>query len=360
MPLDALFLNNSILQWLLALGTSVGVFVLLVLGRRVVVRRAVALSTRTAAKWDDQITELLRRTSTVFLLTVSVIAGVRLLVVSDRIGAALNITLIVVVLLQVGIWLTAAARGILDRYRTEKLATDRSTATMIGAVAFVVQLVIWSAVLLLILDNMGFDITALVAGLGVGGVAIALATQNILGDLFSSLAIVLDKPFVLGDFIIVDDLLGSVESIGLKTTRLRALSGEQLVFPNADLIGSRVRNFGRLSERRATFSIGVTYQTPRHDLERIPGMLRSAIESQGDVRFDRAHFATYGDFSINFDVVYYVLSPNFNRYMDIQQAVNLSIHEQFENAGIEFAYPTQTLVLTRGESPRSQYEASPA
>ncbi len=360
MSLDTLFFKNSLLSWLVAHGTSVVVFAALLLLRRVIVRRALAMSAKTAMKWDDTLAELLRQTSAPFLFVFALTCGARLLSLPDRMSVALNTIVIVVLLIQVGIWLTAAARDILERYRADKLPNDRSTATMIGAISFVVQLVIWSAVLLLVLDNMGFDITALVASLGVGGVAVALATQNILGDLFSSLAIVLDKPFVLGDFIIVDDLLGSVENIGLKTTRLRALSGEQLIFSNADLIGSRVRNFGRMYERRVLFPIGVTYQTPRRDLERIPDMLRAAIESQDDVRFDRAHFASYGDFSINFETVYYVLSPEYNRYMDIHQAVNLSIHEQFEDATIEFAYPTQTLVLTRGVASTRELETTPA
>jgi small-conductance mechanosensitive channel len=218
---------------------------------------------------------------------------------------------------------------------------------MIGALGFIVQMGLWSAVVLLALDNLGVDITALVAGLGVGGVAVALAVQNILGDLFASLAIVLDKPFVLRDFIIVGDLLGTVEHIGLKTTRVRALSGEQLIFSNADLLSSRIRNFGRMFERRVVFQIGVTYQTPRGKLEAIPGIIRDAITAQDGTRFDRSHFAAYGDFSLNFESVYYVLSPDYNRYMDIQQAINLRIHERFEAEEIEFAYPTQTLFLAR-------------
>ncbi|MDZ7632343.1 MAG: mechanosensitive ion channel family protein [Gemmatimonadaceae bacterium] len=209
------------------------------------------------------------------------------------------------------------------------------------------QALIWSAVLLVALSNLGVNITAFIASLGVGGVAVALATQNILGDLFSSLAIVLDKPFVIGDFIVVGDMAGTVEKVGLKTTRLKSLSGEQLIFSNADLLSSRVRNFKRMQERRILFKLGVTYQTPRAMLERIPVMLRAAVEAQSNVRFDRAHFLAFGDFSLDFEVVYFVLSADFNRYMDVQQLINFSIHEQFEAAGVEFAYPTQTLVLTR-------------
>ena len=177
--------------------------------------------------------------------------------------------------------------------------------------------------------------------------AVALAVQNILGDLFASLSIVLDKPFVLGDFLIVDEHLGTVEYIGLKSTRLRSLWGEQIVFSNADLLKSRLRNFGRMFERRIVFPVGVTYQTPRDKLEAIPGIIREAIQAQEKTRFDRSHFKEFGDFSINFESVYYVLVPDYNLYMDIQQAINLQIHKRFEEEGIEFAYPTQTLFVVR-------------
>jgi small-conductance mechanosensitive channel len=171
--------------------------------------------------------------------------------------------------------------------------------------------------------------------------------QNVLGDLFASLSIVLDKPFVLGDFLIVDEHLGNVEHIGLKTTRVRSLWGEQLIFSNSDLLNSRIRNLGRMQERRTVFALGVTYQTPREKLTRIPGILREAVEAQEKTRFDRSHFKAYGDFSLNFETVYYVTVADYNAYMDVQQAINLRIHERFEEEGIEFAYPTQTLFLVR-------------
>jgi len=193
---------------------------------------------------------------------------------------------------------------------------------------------------------MGVDITALIAGLGIGGIAVALALQNVLGDLFASLSIVLDKPFVIGDFIIVDDLLGTVEHIGLKTTRVRSLFGEQLVFSNSDLLNSRIRNYKRMHERRIVFSLGVTYQTPYEKLAAIPDIIREIIELQEQVRFDRAHFKEYGDFALEFEIVYYMLVPDYNAYMDTQQAINLALYERFEKEGISFAYPTQTLYVS--------------
>jgi len=199
--------------------------------------------------------------------------------------------------------------------------------------------------LLLALDNLGVNITALVAGMGIGGIAVALAAQNILGDLFASISIVLDKPFVINDFIIVGDYMGSVEHIGVKTTRIRSLSGEQIVFSNTDLLNSRVRNFKRMVERRVVFSFGVVYGTPAEKLEAIPGIVRGIIEAIDGTRFDRAHFAKYGDSSLDFEVVYFVVTGDYNVYMDIQQAINLAIYRSFEDEGLGFAFPTQTIFL---------------
>ena len=199
----------------------------------------------------------------------------------------------------------------------------------------------------MILDNLGIDVTALVAGLGIGGIAVALAAQNVLGDLFASLSIAFDKPFLVGDFLILDDYLGSVEHIGIKSTRLRSLSGEQIIMSNNDLLKSRVRNYGRMVERRVVLAHGVTYDTPIGRLEEIPDIVRSAIERQADTRFDRSHFARHGASSLDFESVYYVLSADYNRFMDIQQAINLEIHRRFSELGIEFAIPTQRLYLSR-------------
>ena len=203
----------------------------------------------------------------------------------------------------------------------------------------------WTVILFLVLDNLGINITTLVAGLGIGGIAIALAAQNILGDIFNSVVILVDKPFEVGDFIIVGNEMGVVEKIGIKTTRVRSLFGEQVVFTNSDLIGSRIKNYKRMQERRITFQIGVTYQTSAEKLEQIPGMIKEIVAAIDKTRFDRSHFKGYGDFSLNFETVYYVLSGDYNLFMDIQQAINLALFRKFEDKGIVFAYPTQTLFV---------------
>jgi len=169
----------------------------------------------------------------------------------------------------------------------------------------------------------------------------------VLGDLFASISIVLDKPFVIGDFIIVGDMLGTVEHIGIKTTRVRSLFGEQLIFSNNDLLNSRIRNYKRMDERRIVFSIGVVYQTPYEKLSAIPGMVREIVEAQEQTRFDRAHFSKFGDFALIYEIVYYVKIPDYNAYMDIQEAINLEIYRKFQEQGIEFAYPTQTVFVAK-------------
>ncbi|MDH7478761.1 MAG: mechanosensitive ion channel family protein, partial [Syntrophomonadaceae bacterium] len=198
---------------------------------------------------------------------------------------------------------------------------------------------------LLILDNLGVKISALIAGLGIGGIAVALALQTILGDLFGSLTIVLDKPFVIGDFITIDDLSGTVEHIGLKSTRIRSLSGEMLIISNHDLLNSRIRNYQQMQERRVVLQIGVVYQTPHQKLAAIPDLIRQVIEAQEGVRFGRAHFKSYGTSALEFEVVYYILSPDYDYFMDRQQKINLEILRRFEENQIAFAYPTQTLYV---------------
>jgi small-conductance mechanosensitive channel len=345
--LNTSFYDNTLSRWLIALSVAVTVAVALRIFQALGVRYIARLAARTETTWDDAFVELLRDTRWLFLLIIALFAGALLLTLPERVRGITNSVVIVALLVQAGAWLNAAILFWVEGYRKRKLTEDPASVTTMSAVGFVGRLVLWSVILLLVLDNLGMDVTALVAGLGVGGIAVALAVQNILGDLFASLSIVLDKPFTVGDFLVIGDYMGSVEYIGLKTTRIRSLSGEQLVFSNADLLSSRIRNYGRMFERRVLFNIGVTYQTPRAQLVKIPAIIREAVEAQTKTRFDRSHFKEYGDFSLNFESVYYVLGADYNIYMDIQQAINLRIHERFEEEAIEFAYPTQTLHLVR-------------
>jgi small-conductance mechanosensitive channel len=345
--LDANLLGNALHRWLLALLIVIVIIVALTLIRKIATRKIGTIATRSKTHWDDIIAEVLGRTKWLFLLAVAFFVGTLFLQLPDRIRGIIQSVTIIALLVQGGIWAATVMTSLLDHYRQRQLEKEPASVTALNAVGFLGKLALWSVITLLALDNLGVDITALVAGLGIGGIALALAAQNILGDLFAALSIVLDKPFVVGDFVIVDEYLGSVEHIGLKTTRLRSLSGEQLVFSNADLLGSRIRNYGRMFERRVVFTLGVTYQTPREKLKKIPDIIREAVEGQDKTRFDRSHFLAYGDFALNFESVYYVLAADYNIYMDIQQAINLRIHERFEEEEIRFAYPTHTVFVTR-------------
>lgn len=360
--LNITFLQNSVKDWLIALGVMVVAFLILGLLKRILTSRLSTLAGKTKTYLDDDLVEALRRTKGLFLFIASLYLGSRYIELPPRGDTIIGSLMVIALFIQAGLWASVILNRNLDRYRNRLMDEDPASVTSIGAIGFIGKLILWSIVLLLALDNLGINITALIAGLGVGGIAVALAVQNILGDLFAALSIVLDKPFSVGDFLIIDDYLGSVEHVGLKTTRIRSLSGEQLVFSNSDLLRSRLRNYGRMFERRVVFPIAVTYQTPREKLKMIPTILREAVEAQDKVRFDRAHFKEYGNFSLNFETVYYVSGPDYTLYMDIQQAINLHIHERFEQEAIEFAYPTQTLYVIngRGEDHASQEAASTA
>ena len=228
-----------------------------------------------------------------------------------------------------------------------KRSDDISLARSLQGIFKVIRALIWTVAVLFFLDNIGFKISTVIAGLGIGGIAVGLAAQAVLKDLFSYFSIIFDRPFELGDFIIVGDYLGTVEYIGAKTTRIRSLGGEQLIFSNTDLTDSRVRNYKRMEKRRVGFKLGVTYDTNHQKLQEIPKIIEAAIKSIKDTAFDRAHFSSYGDFSLIFEVVYYVLSSDYNKYMDIQQEINLAINKEFSLRKIEFAYPTQTIYLNK-------------
>jgi small-conductance mechanosensitive channel len=226
-----------------------------------------------------------------------------------------------------------------------KKETDPAKKQVLKVISSAIKILAWILALIIILDNLGIKISALVTGLGIGGIAVALAAQVVLGDLFSYFTIYFDRPFETGDMILIGDFRGNVEHIGLKTTRLRSISGEQLICSNTDLTSSRLRNYKRMNNRRSSFQIGVSYQTNYQQLKEIPMLIADIIKAIPDTDFNRAHFTTFGEYSLLFDVVYYVTTSDYSRYMDIQQEINLKIVEEFEKRGIQFTYPTQTLYV---------------
>src|SRR5687768_12663431 len=347
------FYHNSVRAWVVAAIAFVVIGGTLYLVRRVLARRLSTLAELTATIADDAVVDLLRRTRHFFILAAAVAGATLFLDLPKRALDILRVLGTIALILQIAIWGNGLISFWFKYYAEQKAGSDVSSRTTIAAFSFVARGGLWVMLALVALNRLGYDVTALITGLGVGGIAIALAVQNILGDLFGALAIVVDKPFVVGDTISVDTFTGTVEHIGLKTTRLRSVNGEQLIFSNADLLKSRIRNFKRMQERRVLFLIGVTYDTPPDVIARIPAMIREAIEEQSPVRFDRSHFSAYGDSALTFETVYFVLTADFLTYMNIHQAVNLTVLRRFAAEGIQFAYPTRTLVLQNPEVVRA-------
>lgn len=351
--LDYVLMGNSVKAWLGALAAMIAMRFALGLVRRVLVSRLKSLSERTQTRIDDVITTVLSETRAFFLWSLALQVGVLAVSLPDRLGAASRAITATALLVQIGLWGSTLLRELGARYVAGDPDDESSVAqagarqTAASTASFVLRILLWTALTLVLLDTLGVNISALVAGLGVGGVAVALAVQNILGDLFGSITIALDKPFVVGDFIVIDDFAGTVEHVGLKTTRIRSLHGEQLVFSNADLLRARIKNYKHLAERRVVFSFGVTYDTSPDDLEAIPGLLREIISAREGLRFDRAHFKTFAASSLDFEVVYYACTSEYALYMDHQQAINLALLRGLAERKVEFAYPTQTLYLQR-------------
>lgn len=356
--LDYYIPDDATARWVTAVAVFVVVATVLSVAQKVMARHVSRLAVRTTNVWDDAAVDAMRQTKGWFILAVAAFAASLVLGLPERTQEILQVIIVLVLLLQTAFWGNVLITAAVERYMERKVAEDPAAAMTISALSVLGKMFFFIVLVLLALDNLGVDITALIAGLGIGGIAVALAVQNILGDLLASLSIVFDKPFVPGDFITVGDKMGTVQHIGMKTTRLTSLSGEQLVFSNNDLLQSRIQNFKRMRERRVAFAIGVTYETPRAKLIQIPQILREAVELQTETRFDRAHFKDFGEFSLNYEVVYFVLTPDYTRYMDIQQAINLTIHERFESLGAEFAYPTQVVVNRAGESPQRAVSAA--
>jgi small-conductance mechanosensitive channel len=325
--------------WILGVAIAVAVYLVLAFARRMLLRRLETSDVQVG--WLKGLREALVRTSPLFLLVIAIYAGAFFAPLPATVDRAITSALVIALFLQGALWASHIVVGWIAWYAASKAEQNRAIANALGLIQLFARVVVWSIAFLLILNNLGFDVTALVAGLGIGGIAIALAAQNILGDLFASLAIVLDQPFVVGDAVLLGDKSGTVERIGIKTTRIRSLSGEELIVSNADLLASRIHNFKRMAERRVVFTIGIAYGTPAAKLEKVPGMLRAIVEAQELVRFDRAHFRSYGDFALIYEVVYWVLSPDFNVHMDIQQRINFAIYRQLQDEEVEFAYRAQ-------------------
>lgn len=341
--LDTEFLTIPIWNWLLAAGAAVIAFLVFVIVFKILANRlgttARGRSNRSVAVAAD----MLGHTNWLILALVSLLIGTRLLDLPDRWSGDLSHLWFVLFAIQAGIWLNRAVVLWTERHLEARGHGNLVTATLLS---LLIRTVLWATLALAMLDNVGVNITALVASLGIGGVAVALAVQTVLSDLFASISIGLDKPFEHGDFIVVGPIAGNIEHIGLKTTRIRSLGGEQIVCSNTELLKQTIQNYKRMDLRRIVFGFAVSYRTSQQQLERVAADVRARIEQCRDTRFDRAHFARFGDRGLEFEVVYYVLLADYNRYMDIQQSLNLGILEDLERQGVELARPEQLLRIT--------------
>ena len=347
--LNQIYFGNTILEYITAIGIFVLVIIVVKIFRLVVLRRLKKWAQKTKTTIDDFILNGIKKSVIPILYYSAIYFAARSLNLTDSVRNILDVLSIVVVTFFIVRLITSTLDYSIKSYAIKQEEADQK-AKQLKSISALARIVIWGVGLVFLLDNLGFDISAVVAGLGIGGIAVALAAQTILGDLFSYFIIFFDRPFELGDYIKVGDKNGTIEHIGIKTTRIRALNGEQLVFSNTDLTSSRLHNFKKLEKRRIVFAIGVIYETPTEKLEMIPDLVKNIISEEENSDFDRGHFKSFGDFSLNFEFVYHVLSSDYATYMDTQHNINMKIFNKFKEEGIEFAYPTQLVYMNKADS----------
>jgi len=341
--LNRSYFDNTVLRYLSALATIVVGALALRIVKGVVLRRLCAWADRTQTDADDFIISRVNKHVVPLLYIYIVYAGLRFLRFGPGVDKAIGVVTLALSMFFGGRFICAVIVFLFNKYWQRR--NENADPLALKWIANIIKALVWSAALLLFLDNIGVQITTLIAGLGIGGIAVAFAAQAILEDVFSFITIFFDRPFETGDFIVVDNLSGTIEHIGIKTTRVRSLGGEQLVFSNKDLTSSRLRNYKRMQKRRVSFTIRVTYDTPVEKLRQIPEDIREIITGIDNADFDRSHFFEFGDYGLVFETVYYVLSQDYGVYMDIQQKINLKIKERLNSAGIALALPTQTVRL---------------
>jgi len=327
-------LGNDVESWLVAIFMFLATVIVLLLIKRFAIRKLSALAKHTSTQLDDFIINLIDGTKGGLLLVVALWLASGGLELPERLASALRWALTVGIFLQIGIWAHAIIFFALSRKLRGNNDLRSSTKSALGVMNFFIQVILWSVIVLLALDNLGINVTALVAGLGVGSVAIALALQNILGDIFCSISILLDKPFEVDDSITIGEFSGVVEAIGIKSTKIRSVTGEQIIISNADLLGSRIRNNRRMNERRISFNFSVIYQVDPEQLQQIPEIVKEIIEKLPSTRFDRAHLRALEPLGVAYEVVYFVLSSDYNKYMDAQQHINLELIKRFQSEQI--------------------------
>jgi small-conductance mechanosensitive channel len=339
-------LGMSLLDWHLLLGLSAGIAAGLIALKAALVKLLRDPGPSAGKTGLVVIVAMVHSTRPFFLAVMAVFVTEHFLALPPSPRVFFRYLGLIGMLYQAGHWVLALA-GTFLRHQAEKKADRRAiTFAAMPGIRVVLACIVWTLLGLVALDQIGVEVTALLTGLGIGGIAIALAIQKALGDLLAYVSIVADEPFRPGDELSIDDIRGIVQSVGLRSTRLISITGEQIVLPNSDVLAARIRNFGRMELRRAVLAFGVEYQTPSEKLEAIPQIVREIIEPMEGVRLDRVHFKSYGPYSLNFEAVYAVMSPELGRFMNVQQQVNLELLRRFTERDIRFAFPTQTLIMT--------------
>ena len=340
-PLHWVFYGNTVRAWLIAAAVLLVVFGTLYLLKRFVINRYAARAVTSATRFDDALVEMLRRTRFFFILFMALSIAIRVLELPGELRTRVTQVAIAALYVQFGIWGVGLVSFWAAQFVEGGKQANPGSITAVTALSYVAKAAVWLLMMLLVLANFNINVTALVAGLGVTGIAVALAVQSVLGDLLGALSIVMARPFVVGETITVGELTGTVEYVGLRTTRIRSVNGEQFTVPNKQILENTIRNWTRMTERRVVAVLGVEYETPRATLAEVPRMLRESVEAQGEAtRFGRAHLKAFGAYSVDFELAYWVRSPDYDVYMATQEAVNLDILRRFEESGVNFAYPT--------------------
>ncbi len=342
------FLGNSLGRYVAGLIVFIGLLMFLKMFKSIIVTRLRKITDKTKSNLDDFVMDFFEHKLFPILYFGAFYIAVLQLNLNPGIKKLVNSAGVIYLAFQV----TGFGYKITEYFLKEKIdlrSKYKINDTTSAGILLFIKFLFWGLCTTFVLDNLGFDISAIIAGLGVGGVALALASQNILNDLFNYFVIFFDRPFEVGDFIIVGDFAGTIKKIGIKTTRIVSLSGEELIFANSDLTSSRVKNYRRMQMRRVVFELGATYDTPVDKMEKIPGIIKEIIDGIEETKFDRCHFKSYGAFSLNIETVYYVNGNDYTKYMDIQQDINFKIKRAFEKEVIEFAFPTQTLYVEKND-----------
>jgi small-conductance mechanosensitive channel len=336
--LSEVYFNNTVQEYLIATAIILGGIMILALFKKVILTRLEKWADRTESNLDNFLIGALEKFALPALNFFIVYLGINYLQLSERADKIIMIVVAVFITFFVLRLISSVALHGLQAYVRRQDQGDEKVKQL-GGIMLLLNIVIWAVGCIFLFDNLGYDVSAIIAGLGIGGIAIALAAQNILGDLFNYFVIFFDRPFEIGDFIVLDDKKGNVEHIGIKTTRLKSLTGEQLILSNSDLTKSRLHNFKRMQRRRIEFVINVAYGTPLDRVREIPGIIKNIIAANSGITLDRTHFSSYGDFGFRFETVYFVENADYNLYADIQQGINLKILEAFEKLEIQFAQP---------------------